>query len=464
MAKKTMDDVDLLLSILDREQLDRFIRKECANNSQFQDRFLALGVGSIFKPVPDFYSTRIEELIEDYGGRYGYVEYGDAFGFNCAVSKIVEEADEAIRNLQWEVAVVALTGISNTCEDIINCGDDSDGYLGAVVSDCFEVWHKLCKEELPEYIKMEIFNLAIARFEAKDLKGWDWWWDWIDIAISVADIPEQQSRVINALGSIQTDSDDWNACYNIEKAQYYRLKMMAKCGTPEQQKEFMYKNVTNPEFREKLMQMAWDEENYEEVLRLAEDGERYDMERERLVLDWCKWKMKVYRQRNDKENTLKLARYFFFNRNFGKGQEYSMEAMYLLMKSLLPDRQWGEWVESLLVDAVEKKDICELYIYTQEKTWDKYIAYLRRKPIISFLDDAPNEVKTLYRNEFIHLYEQQVRDFFQTANNRDSYRYGAGLLRRLIDYGGGNEAQAIITEQKARIPRRSALIDELSKI
>lgn len=43
MKNKKIDNVELLLSKLDKRQLGDFIRKECMNNGQFQDRFLALG-------------------------------------------------------------------------------------------------------------------------------------------------------------------------------------------------------------------------------------------------------------------------------------------------------------------------------------------------------------------------------------------------------------------------------------
>ena len=75
MAKKKIEDVDLLLSKLDKIQLADFIRKECVNDRHLQDRFLALGAGSLFKPNPAIYASRVEDLINDYGGRHGYIEY-----------------------------------------------------------------------------------------------------------------------------------------------------------------------------------------------------------------------------------------------------------------------------------------------------------------------------------------------------------------------------------------------------
>ena len=80
------------------------------------------------------------------------------------------------------------------------------------------------------------------------------------------------------------------------------------------------------------------------------------------------------------------------------------------------------------------------------------------------IDDAPKEVKKLFGDEIVKLYAAAVRNFFQCASNRDSYREGVALLRKLIRYGGTEEAEQIATEQKSRIPRRPALIDELSKL
>ncbi|MEE0624531.1 MAG: hypothetical protein UDG88_00485 [Muribaculaceae bacterium] len=51
-----MNNVEILLSKLDKGKLSDFIRKECINDSRFQDRFLALGAG-LFKPAPDSYTS-----------------------------------------------------------------------------------------------------------------------------------------------------------------------------------------------------------------------------------------------------------------------------------------------------------------------------------------------------------------------------------------------------------------------
>lgn len=467
MQTERLDNIDLLLSKLDKKQLGEFIKKECVNDGQFQDRFLALGAGTVFKPDSVSYTSRVEELIEDYGGRHGYVKYHDTFDFNRAVCRILDEADVAMENNQWKVAVAVLTGVAAAGEDILSCGDDSAGELGGIVDECFEKWHELCNNKmLPEELRSEIFELSISCFTEKNLKGWDWWWNWIEMAISLADTVEEKERVIKVLDNvIHAKGDEWSVKYNAQTAQRYKLEIMSMIGTPEEQRKFMYDNVHNPDFRRKLLQMAWDEECYDEVLRLAKDGVSYDSERAGLVNEWHKWEFKLYRHNNDKENILQLARYFFVNEGGWGEREYSMETMYALMKSIVPTEKWDNYVWILINEASGKKDTVRLlFIYREEKMWDGYMEYLRKNPSVYNLDDAPEEVWKLHKDEFIRLYDLATRQFFQQASNRDSYREGVNILRNLIRYGGKAEADKIIAEQRARTPRRPALIDELSKL
>lgn len=466
MAKNKTDNVDLLLSKLDKKQLADFIRKECANNGQLQDRFLALGVGTLFKPDTQTYTSRVEDLIHDYAGRHGYIQYRATFDFNRAVCRILDEAADAMANQQWEVAIAVLSGVAAAGDDILNSGDDSAGELGGIVDECFHMWHQLSEEEsLPEHVKSEIFELALARFNEKDLKGWDWWWDWLEIAIDFADTQERQNRIFKALDAIKSSDDDWSAQYDAQTAQKYKLELMSRCGTPEEQYKFMYANIANPDFRKRLLQMAWDKSDYEEVLRLAKDGVNHDAGLAGLVSDWRKWEYRVYRDTNDKVNMLLLARHFFFDGGLWREKEYSMETMYSTLKDLIANSEWSNYVETLISEAQRKRDTGRvLYIYTQEKMWDKYMDCLRKNPSTYNIDDAPQEVKELFKEEIIKLYTSAVKAFFQRAAGRDSYREGVGLLRNLIKYGGKAEADKIVIEQKSRTPRRPALIDELSKL
>jgi hypothetical protein len=240
---------------------------------------------------------------------------------------------------------------------------------------------------------------------------------------------------------------------------------MSKRGTPEEQFKFMYENVSNPDFRRRLLQMAWDRGDYKEVLRLAVDGATHDSNYAGLVNDWHKWELKVYLQTHDHAGSLRLYQYFFFNGGRFGEEAYSMENIYGQMKSIVLEDEWKDFVETLLNEAASSRSHFRmLFIYSQEKMWDRYMDYLRKSPVISELDEAPEDVWKLYKDELIQLYTACVKSFFQRASGRNAYGEGVSMLRKLIDYGGRAEVDKIINEQKARTPRRPALIDELSKL
>lgn len=85
---------------------------------------------------------------------------------------------------------------------------------------------------------------------------------------------------------------------------------MARCGTSEEQRKFMYDHIENEEFRRKLLQMAWEEDNLDEVLRIAVQGIEQNAELEGFVCEWKEWEMKVYLQREDTTQIIRLARDF----------------------------------------------------------------------------------------------------------------------------------------------------------
>lgn len=467
MKRKGVNDIELLLSELDKQQLCDFIRVECANDRHFQQRFLSLGTGFLTSPKFSDYHARIMDVIEEFGDRHGYVEYSKTFRLNRAICQIIDEADVAIQNYQWDVAQVILDSIATSGEDILYCGDDSAGELGDILHYCFQKWHELSSDELlPEGKKSELFELSLTHFAEGCLKEFDWWWDWIQMAIQLADDEEKQGRIIQELDKvINIKGDEWGVNYNRQVAQRHKLEIMSKRGTPEEQFKFMYENVGNPDFRRRLLQIAWDKGDYKEVLRLAVDGVTHDSDYAGLVNDWRKWELKVYRQTQDYDGSLRLYQYFFFNGGRFGEEAYSMENIYGQMKSIVLEDEWNDFVETLIKDAANSRSYFRmLFIYSQEKMWDRYRDYLRKSPVIHELDDAPEEVWELYKDELIQLYAACVKSFFKRASNRNAYCEGVSLLRKLINYGGRTEVDKIIKEQKNRTPRRPALIDELSKL
>lgn len=455
-----------LLGEIDQEKLKVFIIKECVKDSSFAHRFLALGNETIFPVNSSDYRDRINKLIDKYGDRYGFINYNRSFEFSQEVFDILEEADAAIAEERWNTAVAALTGIVNMSRDIIENCDDSAGCLGQVIDNCFERWVDLSLSDLPVRFRNEIFNLSLKMFKEKHLEGWDWWWKWMEIAINLADSEEKRNQVFHVLDSTETESEhDLHRRHVKEQIATYKLKLIRLAEDNDQALRFMYDNMSIPGIRKELLEYLWQLKEYDEILKIAEDGVKNDQKWERHTNEWLVWKFKVYRLTNDNEKTLALARYFFLENSFFCQNFFSQDELYSLIKSLVPTDKWTDYVEGLLLEGRNHPQYDHsLYIYEKEKMWDSYIGYLKEHPSTQIIDHAPQEVKQKYKETLIDLYAIEVSNFFQAALGRSQYKHGVDLLNKLILLGGKEKALQIKTGQIQRTPRRPALIDELSKL
>lgn len=151
--------------------------------------------------------------------------------------------------------------------------------------------------------------------------------------------------------------------------------------------------------------MSWDKGDYEEVLRLAKDGVNHDADLPGLIDEWHRWEYRVYCKINDKDHSIQLARYFFFNNGRRAEPEFSSETMCSTLKTLVGPNEWDKYVETLISEALEKRDTERLLIiFIQEKMWDKYMEYIRKNPSTQTIDEAPDEIKNRYKEEIIRLY------------------------------------------------------------
>ena len=461
--------IERVLDLLDKERLSDFIRDECSRDEAFYGRFLALGAGTVYAPKAARYSARVAEAIEDYSGRYGFVDYQDAFDLNRDLSRILDEARYGIENGSWDVALAVLVGFSDSAETILYCGDDSAGELGAAVDECFDVWKLFVSQDLPTDVSDTAYDYVMHNYKERVLDGFDWWWEWLRMAAKLASTEQRRSAVFAELDKFKKPEDDERRSEkrDYDKARTLRVQLMADYSPREEFRKYLYDNIDNDNVRCMLLQTAWDDGNLDECLRVAIQGESLDGSHWYECI-WKQWQLKVYIEQGDTPNILRLARIAFCGKSF-RGvyadsgvMDCSEKAMYSLMKSKVPQAEWAGWVESLIAEP-GISDSSLLYLFKKEEMWDRYMQYLSTHATPWLLDDAPAQIRKLYNDEFIRLYAKCVTEYCSQASDRKRYRECVRLLKKLIGYGGLGEASAIVEELKSRTPRRPALIDELSK-
>ena len=58
----------------------------------------------------------------------------------------------------------------------------------------------------------------------RKLKGWHWWWDWIEMSIQLTDTSDKLNRIVEILDTFKPNGDDWDARYNAQNYKITNLK------------------------------------------------------------------------------------------------------------------------------------------------------------------------------------------------------------------------------------------------
>lgn len=204
--------------------------------------------------------------------------------------------------------------------------------------------------------------------------------------------------------------------------------------------------------------MPFDNGNFEEVIRLAEEGEERDEANglRGLVIQWKKYRFEAYQHTGQIESLRKLGEELVLGGEF---------AYYNKIKDTHPTEEWPP-VYKNIVQKFEEKGGWYGDTYTQilleEQDTATLLEYVAKKPdrieeFYPYLKDRfPEQVKELFRAHIVAKAEQ--------SSTRKQYWNVCRILRILQKVSGMEPAVEIVNMLLAKYPKRSAFRDELMKL
>lgn len=308
-AKKPseMEQVDKILHLLPHEELKAFVRDYCKKDKQVRGQFL-FSYMDLCVGQKELYSLQIQALIKSYSDRYGFIEYRDAANLGRSVCGLLDEAADWPQRGKTAQAIYLAEATIEKMADVINNTDDSSGEIGGCISTATQMLADLAESGLASPLREELYQWAIKQSKSKTLQGWDWHFEVIRIAIDLIQSPQEKEQLLCILGEMQSyDEDDWNYQQNLN----LRLQIIRKTENEEAAIRFMEANLSNPTFRKFLIEKALSEKNYPQVEKLANEGIKQDgKSKPGLAADWKNYLLTMYLQTGDKEQIIRLARYF----------------------------------------------------------------------------------------------------------------------------------------------------------
>jgi hypothetical protein len=404
----------------------------------------------------------IRSYINNYADNYGFVTWRSVGHAVKGAELAAEKAREAADDANWIGALRINLCILEEMVDMLQKADDSDGTVGGVIEDCLERIHELTmvNDRIQQADREDLFRLLLEASKQPRFDGWpDWQLALLENASHLAttdDLRKKWDEHVSRMISGKR-GDTWSDNYFAQRVAVMRYHIIQTYEGEDQAREYLNRHLYFSDFRELAIRNALNSGNYDEVIRLAEEGEAQDQAKDLrgLVKKWKQCRYEAYRRSGELELMRKL------------GEELVLEGDYSYYKQIKDTYPAAEWpsVYRNMLQKLEKDGWCgDIYtrILVEEQETARLLTYVKKQParIEDFhpylKQQFPVEVKELFRTHIIARAAQ--------SRTRRQYQDVCRILRILEKAEGKEEAVQIVHTLVAKYPNKPAFRDELMKL
>lgn len=456
--KSIVQQIDELLDVIPESELKEFIRDTCKTNKEFRSRLLVKYACLVSPLSKEGYVDQIINFAEVHSDRYGMIDYSHSKHFSQAVLEILEQAQGAINEDDPKRALPIVFAAIETLPAILSYADDSNGYIGGCIYEAFELLEKIIEIVKDEPLRGELFDLLLKTSKQENLKGWGWDSTFISYAIDMIKTADEKAQILTLLSKVKPTGDSWDSEYR--KAQELILELKEKTEDADAVITYLKENISNADFREKLIEQAIKVKDYSQALQFANEGLLVDG-KGRNGKQWMRFQLQIYQLMGDKENIIPLAYYFVLN-------GYEMANDYKLLKKTVPAGLWKDYLKKLIADLYAEKQwfdydkISSVYIW--EKMWDEYFTLLKNNVDFRNLEVAEKYLANSYADELVALYAEQILLYMEQFMGRKYYIEVCRYMRRMKKLGGGKTVDQLIETLRTTYKNRRALLEELDNV
>lgn len=397
----------------------------------------------------------IDSVVGKYLRRGGFIPYDETYDFICDMEEVLEKARETEDSL---LALDITFLLLNEAVEAFQYADDSDGWIGSLVSDTLEAISDIVINNKDLSIREEMFSKLLQMSDSKVFDEWEEYkHDIFRICSDFADVEELRNKLVAKIeGLIDKYCKDEYKKYSAESLIKLLFHIINEYGTKEEADEFIVENLKFTYFRELLIDKYLNEKNYNRVIELAIQGEKQDAKYGGLITKWKELRYIAYKEQGLKKEQEKLAKELFLHGQFDHYEDLKElarenKAVFYdnLKRELKSDEGWhGRSLYLRLI--VEEKDTDEIMEYVREnpRTIEEYIHLLIDK----------------YRDEVMEIYIKYIKLQASSASNRNGYKAVCGAIKRYKGIFGNKNLEGLINELNALYKKRPAFLDELRKV
>ncbi|MDR0829383.1 MAG: hypothetical protein LBN95_04625 [Prevotellaceae bacterium] len=459
--KKTpAEEAKELLEKVSHEELKAFVLKKISRDNFLRNDFIFQFMTYNTDNSREYYENQLKALVKSAKGRDGFIDWDKARTFNRNVSEYLQLAEKSVTENNFAKAMNIAMATAVQAMDAFNCGDDSNGEFGGLISGAFEILWKITEEKLSENEKNELLNFCYNSFDKKTFDGFDWHTELLQMALSLIKTENETKEIFTRLDAYEKNDDKYG--WRKQEAQNIKYEILSKFDK-EKAEKFLLENLENDKFRTAVIEKAIAKKNYEKAKKIAIDGIEFDKkDKPGLVNRWTDYILKIAIIQQDTENIIEYAKRLYFEKNTEK------KGYYKILKDNIKPENWTNFVDKTLIAEWEKRggwnyhNIAEIFIAEQQ--WQRLLNLLKEHSSLGNIALLEPYLKTNYADELITLYAKEIVDYAAKFTGRSYYAEICKYLRRIIKLGGRTTADLIIKNLRETYKNRPALLQELNLV
>lgn len=460
VRKNNEPDIEQILSARSKEELVGFLLEIAAENEEVKQWILLE-----FDDGDDEEETLkaislIQTFIRNNSGRHGFVNYRDTYDAVYGAELVLEKAETAVDEDKVVHAVNLALCVVREMVDLIQNADDSSGTIGGVIERGFGLIDKITEDaELSSSKKNIIFESLMKEASHRRYDGWtDWRLNFLGTCSRISDTPDLRNKLEKhmILFGKNENIESWGGSYFAEKVNQIRYNMILQNEGEQKAQEFIEQNLQFSSFRKMTIERAMQNKDYEQVIKLAFDGEEKDKNLRGLINDWREYRYNAYKLLGKLDEQRGLAMDFILDGSF---------EFYKELKNTYDTNEWTA-VYPKIIFLLENQKRVYTNIYTriliEEGEKEKLLEYVKKSP--SLIESYYKHLIPEFKEEVYDLFLKHIEQTAARAGNRRDYQGVCAIIRNLKKAGGKDQALEIKQKLFTKYANRPAFRDELTRV
>ena len=436
--------VSEIVAAANERYVREFLTDILAENDLLLQRFL-LGAPKDEKHSLAEYEALVDEIIESYEDRYGYVGYYEAQGMTDDLLDLGDMIKTMIERDDYSDAFELSYYI---CEQIDGKDIDDDGGISMLFEQMSDYWYEIAQKASPEE-KDQLFESAVTYSDA-DLNYLD---EYLDAFIYQAFreprfIPRIYGWLDNKIKNSKQDT------YALSITVLRKLDFMVDLGTRFDRIENACKEYWfDHHIRQWLAEKYESKGEYQKAILVYEESLTLDTGYPGLISQYREKLMRLYQKLGD---NLEYTEYLWL-----LVTENRESALYKELRSQYSPEEWLTESEKVFpyYSAIGQADL-----FREEKLYDRLWNVIKDQSINSIMG-YEDVLLPRYSEEILQAYAAQLNRMATVAAGRKEYQYWVRVLKHMEQIDGGKAlVDQIVADWTIKYKNRRAMLDELKNL